>query len=217
MQALAYQAQDAVAQAIVVLEEALSLAEPEGFVRIFVDEGEAMSGLLKQAASRGIAPLYIGVVHFRRTIRFTFLQREKMFIFSTLSHAQAEMTSYRFLSMYQKCKPNSEPPLYIDTLLAAFYIDLPRKPISPQAKAKDKLVAFSSAAAPVATPAHEPLTERELQALRLLATDLSPREIANEMIVSVNTVRTYTKYIYSKLDVHSRVEAIHKAKELGLL
>ncbi len=57
--ALALQAQGDVAQALAALERALSLAEPEGFVRLFVDEGEPMARLLRQAVSRDIAPEYV--------------------------------------------------------------------------------------------------------------------------------------------------------------
>jgi LuxR family maltose regulon positive regulatory protein len=63
----------------------------------------------------------------------------------------------------------------------------------------------------------EPLTERERQVLRLLATILSPDEIANELVVSVNTVRMHTKNIYSKLEVHSRMEAVERARDLRLI
>ncbi len=63
----------------------------------------------------------------------------------------------------------------------------------------------------------EPLSERELEVLRLLRTSLSQREIAERLIVSVNTIRTHTRHIYAKLDVHSRLEAVERAEELGLL
>jgi uncharacterized protein YjbI with pentapeptide repeats/DNA-binding CsgD family transcriptional regulator len=63
----------------------------------------------------------------------------------------------------------------------------------------------------------EPLTPRELQTLQLLATDLSVEDIATEMVVSVATVRTHAKHIYSKLTVHSRLQAVQRAKELALL
>jgi LuxR family transcriptional regulator, maltose regulon positive regulatory protein len=61
------------------------------------------------------------------------------------------------------------------------------------------------------------LTKRELQTLRLLATDLSPHEIASELLVSVNTTRTHIRNIYRKLDVQSRYQAVEAAKGLGLL
>jgi LuxR family maltose regulon positive regulatory protein len=63
----------------------------------------------------------------------------------------------------------------------------------------------------------EPLTEREQEVLLLLQTPLSLPEIADRLIVSVNTVRSHAKHIYAKLGVHSRMEAIARAEELGLL
>jgi len=60
LQSIALKNQGKIDQAVTVLEKALSLAEPEGYVRIFVDEGEHMKELLCIAASRGIAPVYIG-------------------------------------------------------------------------------------------------------------------------------------------------------------
>jgi LuxR family maltose regulon positive regulatory protein len=63
----------------------------------------------------------------------------------------------------------------------------------------------------------ESLTECESRILRLLATDLSPKEMAGQVFVSVATVRTHIRNIYAKLDVHSRFEAVQRAKELGLL
>jgi LuxR family maltose regulon positive regulatory protein len=62
----------------------------------------------------------------------------------------------------------------------------------------------------------EPLTQREMQVLRLLRTDLSVPEIAQELHISVNTVKTHVKRVYSKLDAHSRYEAIVRAEGLGL-
>jgi len=63
----------------------------------------------------------------------------------------------------------------------------------------------------------EPLSERELEVLRLLRTELNGPEIARELMVSLNTMRTHTKNIYSKLGVHSRRAAVRRAKELDLL
>ena len=63
----------------------------------------------------------------------------------------------------------------------------------------------------------EPLSERELEVLRLLATDLTSTEMAQELVLSVNTVRSHIKNIYSKLDAHSRYEALARANELNLL
>ena len=63
----------------------------------------------------------------------------------------------------------------------------------------------------------EPLSERELDVLRLLATDLDGPDIARQLFVSVNTMRTHTKSIYAKLGVNSRRAAVRRAEERGLL
>jgi LuxR family maltose regulon positive regulatory protein len=63
----------------------------------------------------------------------------------------------------------------------------------------------------------EPLTERETEMLRLLATNLSPQEIAGQLHVSLPTARTHSRNIYAKLGVHSRFEAVQRAKDLRLL
>ena len=63
----------------------------------------------------------------------------------------------------------------------------------------------------------ESLTESEVRVLRLLATDLSKREIGNELYVSVNTVKTHVKHLYAKLDVQTRRQAVERARALGLL
>jgi LuxR family maltose regulon positive regulatory protein len=69
-----------------------------------------------------------------------------------------------------------------------------------------------------ATPAMvEPLSSRERDVLRLLATDLNGPEIARELVVSLNTVRTHTKNLYLKLGVNNRRAAVSRARELGLL
>jgi LuxR family maltose regulon positive regulatory protein len=70
---------------------------------------------------------------------------------------------------------------------------------------------------PSQAPLLEPLSRRELEVLRLLATSLTGPEIAGELFISVNTVRTHTKSIYSKLGVHSRIEATERARDLGLV
>jgi LuxR family maltose regulon positive regulatory protein len=66
-------------------------------------------------------------------------------------------------------------------------------------------------------PLLEPLSERELEVLKLLGTELSGPEIADRLSVSLNTVRTHTKNIYSKLGVSNRRAVIRRAEELGLL
>jgi LuxR family maltose regulon positive regulatory protein len=125
------------------LDAAAGLAAPEGYVRIFLDEGPSMVRLLKAAARRAKAPPYLeSVVH------------------------AATVT-----------------------------------PALPATRAS--LV--------------EPLSERELDVLRLLRSDLEGPGIANELVVSLNTVRTHTKNIYAKLGVTSRRAAVRRAEELGLL
>ena len=71
--------------------------------------------------------------------------------------------------------------------------------------------------APASPPADEVLSDRELDVLRLLATDMTGPEIAQQLFVSVNTLRTHTKHIFTKLDVNTRRSAVRRASELGLL
>ncbi|HKO85235.1 MAG TPA: LuxR C-terminal-related transcriptional regulator, partial [Actinomycetota bacterium] len=63
----------------------------------------------------------------------------------------------------------------------------------------------------------EPLSERELDVLRLLRTDLNGPDIARELTVSLHTIRTHTKSIYAKLGVNNRRAAVRRAGELDLL
>ena len=145
LQALAFQAQDNLPHALAALERALTLAEPEGYVRIYVDEGEAMRLLIEKQ-----------------------------------SH-------------------NRDHPLsgYADKLLAAF-----TQPKSALIHQKSDMI--------------EPLSERELEVLKLLRSELSGPEIAQQLIVSLNTLRTHTKNIFNKLGVNNRRAAIRRAEELDL-
>ena len=143
LQALALQIQGNAPAALASLERALALAEPEGYIRLFVDEGLPMAILLEAASTRQIAPTYV-----RR-------------------------------------------------LLAAL------GPAGDTAPATQRLV--------------EPLSDRELEVLRLLATDLDGPDIARELVVSLHTVRSHTKSIYAKLGVNNRRTAIRRAEELDLL
>jgi LuxR family maltose regulon positive regulatory protein len=68
-----------------------------------------------------------------------------------------------------------------------------------------------------ATPLEEPLSESELRVLRYLPTNLRGPEIASELFVSLNTIRAHLRHIYAKLGVHSRADAVKRARELGLL
>ena len=100
-------------------------------------------------------------------------------------------------------------PKYVSQLLTAFGKPEGKKPltqplIEPEVRpAKYKLV--------------EPLSERELEVLRLLRTELNGPEIAHELIVSLSTVRTHTQNIYAKLGVNNRRAAVRRAVELDLL
>ena len=149
LQALALRAQGETEGAMKKLGRALTLAEPEGYVRTFVDEGEPMSELLHRAASLGIARDYAGKL----------------------------------------------------------------------------LVAFDGGAAlPTVVEAtedtgslSEPLTERELEVLRLIAAGESNRGIAQRLFVAVSTVKKHINNIYRKLEAHSRTQAVAQARELNLL
>ena len=156
LQALARRAQGDGAAASALLAQALTLAEPEGYVRLFVDEGEEMQSLL--AECRG--------------------QIEK----------QKHGDRHKLIG-------------YVNQLLAAF----PPTTLSQSAIRNPQ------------SEWAEPLSERELDVLRLLGTELSGPEIADRLSVSLNTVRTHTKNIYGKLGVNSRRAAIRRAEDLGLL
>lgn len=153
LEALAFQTTGETDHALSALSQALSLAEPEGYVRTFVDEGEPMAALLRQAGLRGIAPHYAG----------------------------------QLLAAFGKGEPES-------------------KPVEATARETMPALAF-----------HEVLTERELEILRLIDVGLSNREIAEALYISLNTVKTHTKSLYSKLNVHSRTQAINRARDLKLL
>lgn len=155
LQALALHMQAATAHALATLRRALTLAEPAGYVRIFVDEGPPMARLLAQCAA-------------------SLLQGDPILT-------------------------------YTERLLRVFPEALSQPPIAPGSSQK------------AASPLAEPLSERELEVLRLLAAGLESPEIARNLIISVSTVRTHIKNIYGKLDVHSRVQAVERARALGLL
>lgn len=89
---------------------------------------------------------------------------------------------------------------------------------------RDRLLAAfgprdARSAAPAAQRATlpEPLGERELEVLRLLDAGLSNREIAERLVVALSTVKWYVNSLFAKLDVHSRTQALARARELGLL
>jgi LuxR family maltose regulon positive regulatory protein len=96
---------------------------------------------------------------------------------------------------------------YVSKLLAAFPADELDETPSP----------LPPAGTPAQQPLVEPLTEREMAILRLMAADLSNREIADELYLSVNTVKWYSTHIYGKLGVHRRADAVSRGRELGIL
>jgi LuxR family maltose regulon positive regulatory protein len=157
LQALALQIQKNDTEAIAALERALALAEPEGSVRIFVDEAEPLRSLLLDYQSRIKKK-------FSNTI---------------------DSESLRLLT-------------YIDKLLASF-----------------------SPPAPVKKPKHEtllePLSERELDILRLIATGRSNQEIAEILVIALSTVKSHINNLYRKLGTDRRTQAIAIARNLGLL
>jgi LuxR family transcriptional regulator, maltose regulon positive regulatory protein len=141
--ALANQAHGDLPVALTSLERSLVLAEPEGYVRMMVDEGPAMTAMLKAVATGGTAVGYV-----RRLLG---------------------------------ASTRPEEGTFVDMGLI------------------------------------DPLSERELQVLRLLGTDLGGPEIARELVVSLNTVRTHTKSIFTKLGVNNRRSAVRRAEDLTLL
>jgi LuxR family maltose regulon positive regulatory protein len=153
LEAVALRAKGEKEQAVSTLAQALALAEPEGYVRTFADEGSPMVALLSEvleAQQRGrLAP--------------------------------------------------DVPASYLRKLLAALE--------------RDHLGATTVASLEL----REPLSERELEVLALLAAGKSNRQIASELFVALSTVKTHIKNIYGKLDVRSRMQAVSRAREIGLL
>jgi LuxR family transcriptional regulator, maltose regulon positive regulatory protein len=147
LQALVLAELDDKDQALQALRRALTLAEPGGYVRVFVDEGEPLCALLSEC----LEPL------------------------STDN---------------QRLRP------YRETLLAAF-------PARPEASRPQRLL--------------DPLSEREVEVLRLWALGLTSTEMAAKLFISPTTVRTHIKNIYHKLDATRRIEAIERAKDQGLI
>ena len=107
-----------------------------------------------------------------------------------------------FLSWSLESPALSEPHLrlYVSRLLSHFAADLPSKSSQP---AGSTLI--------------EPLTERELEVLRLIAQGLSNREISERLFLALSTVKGYNRIIFDKLQVQRRTEAIARARQLGLL
>ena len=147
----------------ITLSRALTLAEPEGYVRTFLDEGESMRSLLSD---------------FKTTIESRLPGTGPDNPKTLFDYTQKLLAGFAISSIHQTSKPLSDHP----------QLSIP-----------------------------EPLSERELEVLRLMEAGLSNREIADKDIVSINTVKTQVKSIYGKLGVHNREDAILTARESGLL
>jgi LuxR family maltose regulon positive regulatory protein len=119
--------------------------------------------------------------------------------------------------LLREAAERSTLPSYINSLLAAF--DAQREPVGTTSQRQVGGPEVVSSRAPTLSPSSpfEPLTERELEVLCLMAEGLTYNEIADQILVSLNTVRTHVKNIYSKLFVHKRSQAIAKARDLNLL
>jgi LuxR family maltose regulon positive regulatory protein len=144
-------------KAVELVSEVLARAEPEGCIRLFVDEGLQMARLLTEAASRGVKPEYVA------------------------------------------------------KLLAAFEAEKQSAMAASQGKIGNK-----PALSP-AQPLIEPLSQRELEILKLISQGLSNRAIGERLFLALDTVKGHNRRIFDKLQVQSRTEAVARAQELCLL
>ena len=149
LQAVALHADGEKHKAVQLLGDALALAEPGGFIRIFVDEGTPMAQLLSETAAHGMMPDYIG----------------------------------KLLAIFEAEEPKNEHKSH-----------LPPAPL---------LI--------------DPLSQRELEVLKLIAQGLSNREISERLFLALVTVKGHNQKIFGKLQVQRRTEAVARARELGLL
>jgi LuxR family maltose regulon positive regulatory protein len=162
--------------AIQSLAYAVSMAQPGGYVRVFLDEGEFMQSLLAMLAAR-------------------------------LKNGQG------LIMRQQQSAPLKE---YVAMLLSAFELSAGQaepRTTTPSLPARDLLPGVSIQGQPLV----EPLSSRELEVLRLLARGYSDKKIAETLVIAPETVHKHLKNIYGKLDVHSRTEAIARAREQSLL
>jgi LuxR family maltose regulon positive regulatory protein len=95
-------------------------------------------------------------------------------------------------------------PDYVRRLLAAFHSAEPEQPEPTRSQVSEAELI-------------EPLSERELEVLQLIAEGLTNREIASRLFLSLNTVKTHTRNIYGKLGVHSRTQATTRSQALDIL
>jgi LuxR family maltose regulon positive regulatory protein len=157
VEALAYAAHEDHSNTLISLERALTLAQPEGYVRIFVDEGEPMRLLLTDCQAS---------IHKR--------------IGKGVDDQSLRLSTY------------------ISSLLAAFP--------GPAAVTKSKPGTML-----------EPLSERERDILRLIATGRSNQEIAEILVIALSTVKSHINNLYGKLGTNRRTQAVAIARDLGLL
>jgi LuxR family maltose regulon positive regulatory protein len=151
LDALALYAQGETASAITALKRALALAEPENYVRSFLDIGKPMQELL-------------------------------LWSLDSQSLSEQHLRSY------------------VSRLLSHFGADISAERKQPTS---DALI--------------EPLSQRELDVLRLIAKGLSNREISEQLFLALSTVKGHTRIIFDKLQVQRRTEAVARAHELGLI
>ncbi|ASC70602.1 hypothetical protein XM38_015420 [Halomicronema hongdechloris C2206] len=126
--------------------------------------------------------------------------------------------------LLQEAMTRGITPTYTQRLLtaSATWGQQPKAPSVSFDKAQNELRAGSASPPHPLSPSSphlliEPLSQRELEVLRLLNTELSGPEIARELVVALSTVRTHTKRIYSKLNVTNRRAAVKRAIELELI
>ncbi len=160
LQALAHYMRGDTPAALKPLQRALALAEPEGYIRIFIDEGASMAQLLREAASHGVMPDYISKL-------LVVFEAEEQIVQAGLATSPG--------------KSEDKPDLLLNRSLV------------------------------------EPLSQRELKILQLIAQGLSNREIGERLFLALSTVKGHNRIIFNKLQVQSRTEAVARARELGLL
>lgn len=163
LQALAHQSLDDEGAAIKAIENALTLGQPESFVRTFVDEGEVVSKLLLELLK----------------------QKGKRW--------------------------ESEKPELLQYVVRLKELFSPSGPV-PVAR-----VATTESEALPWWYVEDPLSERELEVLQHVGRGLSNQEIADKLFLSAGTVKRHMSNIYQKLDVHSRTQALERARTLKVL
>jgi LuxR family maltose regulon positive regulatory protein len=122
----------------------------------------------------------------------------------------------------KRCAKQGSTP-YLDTLLTAFQQESKaHQPVKESSKAHQPVKESSKAHQPVKESSKsqhlsEPLSERELQVLQLLAQGRSNQEIAQALVIALDTVKRHVSHIFAKLGVTNRVQAVKQARDLGLL